>query len=312
MEQAKLYSITLPSYTRVASEEEFKGVYEIDGLYPGYGNTLGNSIRRILLSSLPGAAVTKVRIDGVSHEFATIENVMEDVITILLNIKQLRFRLHGDESQTATISVKGAREIKGKDLQCPSQLEIINKDYHIATLTAKNAEFHAELTVERGIGFVPSENLTRDKVEVGTLLLDAIFSPIRRVNYEVENMRVGNRTDYNRLRLIIETDGSLSTRDALQQALAIMRDHINQISGFENEAQIGEKENVVAASPELVKLNLSPRIINLLMDAGIASPEELSKKSEGEVLSIDGIGEKALSDIKRALKKTGFLLRSDE
>src|SRR3989344_4622104 len=183
-------TIVLPAFTRVVLEEESKGVYEIDGLYPGYGNTLGNSIRRILLSSLQGAAITQVKIEGVSHEFSTMENVLEDVVTILLNLKQLRFRLHGDEPRVCVISVHGAKEVKGKDVKCPTQLEVINKDHHIATLTNKNAKFVVELTVERGLGFVPSENLTREKVPVGTMLLDAIFTPIRRVNYEVENMRV--------------------------------------------------------------------------------------------------------------------------
>src|SRR3989344_2905974 len=279
-------TIVLPSSTRIAVEEEFKGIYEIDGLYPGYGNTLGNSIRRILLSSLPGAAITRVKIEGVSHEFSTMEHVMEDVITILLNLKQLRFRLHGEESQICTIDVHGSKEVKGKDIKCPSQAEIINKDHHIATLTNKNAKFIVELTIEHGLGFVPSENLTREKVPVGTMLLDAVFSPIRRVNYEVENMRVGDRTDYNRLRLTIETDGSLSPREALRKSLIIMRDHIDSISTFEDEER-PSAENVVEeeAVSELSTLHISPRIQNVLIEAGIRTPAELSVKTEGELLS---------------------------
>ena len=307
--------IALPSHTRVVREDGFKGVYEIDALYPGYGNTLGNSVRRLLLSSLPGSAITRVKIEGVSHEFSTAEHVVEDVIMLLLNFKQLRFRMHGEGPYMATIDVKSAREVKGKDVVCPSQLEVINKDYHIATLTHKNARFTVELTIERGIGFVPAEQLSREKVPVGTMMLDAIFSPIRRVNYEVENMRVGDRTDYNRLRLTIETDGSLTPREALLRSLAIMREHIDRIIRFEgDENKDGgfqddgiskeEKENTALAE-------VPPRIQNVLIGQGITTLEDLAKKTEGEVLSLEGIGEKALGDIKKALPKAGLSFRSE-
>ncbi len=302
-------TVVLPSPTRIVSEEDFKGVYEVDGLYPGYGNTLGNSIRRILLSSLPGAAITMVKIEGVSHEFSTMENVMEDVVTILLNLKQLRFHLHGDEPQVATIEVRGAKEVKGKDVKCPTQLEVLNKDHHIATLTNKGAAFIVELTVERGLGFVPSEQLAKDKVPVGTLIMYAIFSPIRRVNYEVENMRVGDRTDYNRLRLTIETDGSLSPREAFKRSLAIMQNQIAQITMFEDEEGVVGEESAAENASALVGLHLSPRIQNTLLEAGITTPEALSTKTEGEILSLEGVGEKALSEIKKALHKAGLTLQ---
>lgn len=303
-------TIVLPTPTRAVLEQDAKGVYEIDGLYPGYGNTLGNSIRRILLSSLQGAAITQVKIEGVSHEFSTMENVLEDVVTLLLNLKQLRFRLHGNEPQICTIDVHGAKEVKGKDIKCPTQLEVINTDHHIATLTNKNAKFAVELTIERGLGFVPSENLTREKVPVGTILLDAIFSPIRRVNYEVENMRVGDRTDYNRLRLTIETDGSLSPREALKRALTIMRDHIDTISVFaDEEGAESPMQNTEEISSVLSTLHISPRVQNILIEAGIHAPEDLSSKTEGDLLSIEGIGEKALTDIKKAMHKVGLSLK---
>ena len=319
MEQT--YAITLPLLTRAAREEEFKGVYEIDGLYPGYGSTLGNSVRRILLTSLPGAAVTRVKIDGVNHEFSTAEHVTEDVMMLLLNFKQLRFRMHGEGPYTATIDARGAREVKGKDVVCPSQLEVINKDHHIATLTHKNARFAVELTVERGIGFVPAEQLSREKVPVGTMMLDAIFSPIRRVHYEVENMRVGDRTDYNRLRITIETDGSLTPREAFMRSLAIMREHIDQISHFAEEHNNMDtsvpgypREPMLSqAKQDAVALGgLPPRIQNVLIEQGVATLEDLAKKTEGEVLLLEGIGEKALGDIKKALRKAGLSLRSDD
>lgn len=295
------YEIVLPSHTRVVSEEEQKGTYEIDGLYPGYGHTLGNSLRRILLSSLHGAAVTRVKIEGASHEFATLPGVLEDVVMILLNIKQLRFKLHSNGPEISTLEIKGAKEIKGKDIKCPTQLEVLNKDLHIATLTDKNSRFSAELTVERGIGFVPSEALMKDKVSVGVLVLDAIFTPIRRATYEVENMRVGDRTDYNRLKLFIETDGTLSPREALKQALMIMQKQIEQIAIFDGEAAGAEQVETA--------LKLSVRTRNVLAAAGLSSPEILAQTSEAEITALEGIGAKAVAEIKKALAKLGLTLR---
>ncbi len=307
------YEIVLPSNTRVVSEEENKGVYEIDGLYPGYGNTLGSSLRRILLSSLPGAAVTKVKIEGASHEFSTLPGVLEDVMTILLNLKQLRFQIHGDEPQTATIEIKGAKEVKGKDIKCPTQLEVKNKDQHIATITDKNTSFIVELTVERGLGFVTAENLVKDKVAVGSLILDAIFTPIRRANYEIENMRVGDRTDYNRLRLFIETDGTINPREAFKKSLNIMRRQIEQIESFDidaNESKGKESAADESESPsELDTLKITPRVKKTLLEAGILTLESLSARSEDDLKSMEGIGDKAVNDIKKGLAKTGLSLK---
>jgi len=305
------YNIILPSRVKINSEEENKGVYEIDGLYPGYGHTLGNSLRRLLLSSLSGAAVTRVKIEGASHEFSTIPNVLEDVITIVLNLKQLRFKLYGDESETATIEVKGAKEIKGKDIKCPTQLEVLNKDLHIATLTDKNAKFTAELTVERGLGFVPSEELMKEKVPVGTLVLDAIFTPIRRANYEVENMRVGDRTDFNRLRISIETDGTISPREALKTAIAIMKAQLENLETFSDEEEPKEavQKEDVAEEGGFENLKISSRVKNALLSAGIKSPDELAQKSATELMGLEGVGEKAVSEIKKALAKLGLGLK---
>ena len=304
------HNIVLSAHTRIVSEEDTKGTYEIDGLYPGYGHTLGNALRRIMLSSLPGAAVTKIKIEGANHEFATLPGVLEDMVMILLNIKQLRFKLHGNEPETATVEIKGAREIRGKDIKCPTQLEVMNKDLHIATLTAKNAQFSAEFTVERGVGFVPSEELVKDKVAVGVIVLDAIFTPIRRVTYEVENMRVGDRTDYNRLRLFIETDGTISARDALKEAIAIMRKQLTEMDIFENEngqAETSVKEK--AGEDSFSEMKLSARTKNALIASGLGSPRELAEKSEAELKDFDGVGDKAVSEIKKALAKLGLSLR---
>jgi len=310
------YEIVLPLSTKAVSEESAKGVYEISGLYPGYGNTLGNSIRRILLSSLPGAAITSVKIQGVSHEFATLSGVKEDVIKILLNLKQLRFKLHGEGPETATLEVKGIKEVTGKDIKCSSQLEVLNTDHYLMSVTDKNTKMSIELTVEKGIGFVPSEELSKEKVAIGTLMLDAIFTPIRRANYEVENMRVGDRTDYNLLRITIETDGSLTPREAFKSALSIMKNQIEKIEMFDEDFKESSKEkfsskveNGSGEAGGIDDLKLSQRTKNALLETGIKSSEELSQKSEEEILSIEGIGAKAVTEVKKALKSVGLSLR---
>ncbi|MEK7068289.1 MAG: DNA-directed RNA polymerase subunit alpha [Patescibacteria group bacterium] len=203
------YSITLPSKPRVVTESDTEGVYEIDGLYPGYGHTLGNSLRRIILSSLPGAAVTAAKIEGVEHEFSTIPGVREDVVTILLNLKKLRFEVLSGEAQTVTLSVKGPKKVTGTDLKIPGQVRLLTPNAYLCEITDKTA-FEASFTVERGLGYVPRDLIKKERVEIGEIALDAAFSPIRRANYEVENMRVGDRTDFNRLRIMLETDGTLS------------------------------------------------------------------------------------------------------
>ena len=210
-----LTNVVVPSKPKIVKEEGFMGIYEIDGLYPGYGHTLGNSLRRIILSSIPGAAITKVKIAGVEHEFSTIEGVKEDVINVLLNLKRLRLKVTGDEPQTIFIKAKGTKTVTGKDVEVPGQVEVLNPELHIAELTSKTAELDIEATVQQGLGYVPKEIIEKERVEIGAISLDAIFTPIRRVNYEVENMRVGDRTDFNRLRISIETDGTLTPKEAL-------------------------------------------------------------------------------------------------
>ncbi|KPJ56086.1 hypothetical protein AMJ49_05775 [Parcubacteria bacterium DG_74_2] len=232
--------IPLPFKPKVTETGENKALFEISALYPGYGITIGSSLRRVLLSSLPGAAVTQVKIKGVQHEFSTIPNVLEDVIMIILNLKKLRFKLHGDESQTGIIKVKGEKEIKGKDIELPSQVEIVSKDVHIATLTAKKAELEMEIQIENGIGYESVERRKKEKLEIGVIALDAVFSPIKRVSYKVENMRVGERTDFDKLTLEIETDGVITPRQAFQQALEILIKHFSLFVDEKEEIKIPE------------------------------------------------------------------------
>lgn len=316
------YSITLPTKPRVVSEEEFSGVYEIDGLYPGYGHTLGNSLRRIILSSLPGAAVTSVKIDGVSHEFSTIAGVREDVVTILLNLKKLRFEMLTSEPQTVKLSAKGPKKVTGADLSVPGQVRLLNPDAYICELTDK-VSFEAEFRIERGLGYVPREALKKERVDIGEISVDAIFSPIRRVNYEVENMRVGDRTDFNRLRLSIETDGSLPPKKALEQAIEIMITQLKAVVGWReeelaNEAGEGMAEAAPAAAGEdsaeamktrIEDLDLSPRTVSALENANIRTVGGLARKKEKDLLDIEGLGPKSVQEVKRALSNFGITLK---
>ncbi len=225
------------------SETNTDGVFEVEGLYSGYGITVGNALRRVLFSSLPGAAVTQFKIKGVQHSFSTVQNVAEDVVEIGLNLKKLRFRVHTDEPQTLTLKVKGERVVTAADIELNSEVEVMNPDANIATLTDKSAELEMELRVERGLGFVPVEARKSEKLPIGTVALDASFSPVVKANFAVENMRVGDRTDYNRLIVSVTTDGSITPSAALHKASNILKDHFDKISNIEVKA-------VEASAPE--------------------------------------------------------------
>lgn len=320
------YHITLPSKPRIVSEEGVQGVYEIDSLYPGYGHTLGNSLRRIILSSLPGAAITQVKIEGVPHEFATIEGSRETVMEILLNLKRVHFVLHGNEPQTISLVVKGSGEVTAKDFKLPSQVEITNPGQHIADLSGKSS-LEIEATIERGLGYVPREALTKDKVDIGTIALDATFTPIRRVNYEVENMRVGDRTDFNRVRMLIETNGTITPREALEQSIETMIHQLKAIIGFQegepvmahaskapSRAEAGDESVAATADAAKVKisdLELSTRVTSALEEAGIKSAAGLARKTASALKELDGIGDKAVEEITAALAGLGLTLKGE-
>lgn len=210
-------------------EDEKVGVFDIEGLYRGYGVTVGNALRRVLYSSLPGAAITKFRVKGVGHEFTTIPGVVEDMVEIGLNLKQVRFRFYADEPQTLTLKVKGEKKVTAGDIKGNAQVEIQNPESHIATLTSKTAELDMELVIEKGLGYEPVEVQTKERLPIGMIALDAVYSPIVNVNFRIENMRVGERTDYNKVRLTIETDGTLSPSSALHKAVNILADHFKKI-----------------------------------------------------------------------------------
>jgi DNA-directed RNA polymerase subunit alpha len=317
------HNIVLPSKPRILKEEGFTGTYEIDGLYPGYGHTLGNSLRRIILSSLPGASITRVKIDGVSHEFSALNGVKEDVITILLNLKKVRVKMVTDEPQTLTIAVKGLKSVKASDIVVPGQIEILNPDLSIAEITSKDASLNIEMTVEKGLGYVPKEIIEKERVDIGTIALDAIFTPIRRVNYEVENMRVGDRTDFNRLKVMIETDGTLTPQQALERSIEIMINQLKAIVGFKeevieeapaaselSEGEAGKKElDVEFLKTRIDAIGLSPRTEKCLSNANIRTVGGLARKKEADILDIEGLGNKGIQEIKKALSNFGITLK---
>ena len=227
---------------KTISEDSHKGIFEIEGLYAGYGLTIGNAVRRALLSSLPGAAVTQIKIRNVSHEFSTLPGVQEDMVELSLNFKRLRFNMHADEPRVLNLKVKGQKEVTGKDVQEDAEVAVVNPDIHLATLTAKDAEVDLEITVERGLGYSAVETRKSEKLPVGVIAIDAHFSPVTQVNFSVEDMRVGDRTDYNRVRLSIETDGSITPSSALHKASVILADHFTRVG------DVAVKEH--EASPE--------------------------------------------------------------
>lgn len=315
--------ITLPSKPRVISEKEFHGIYEIDNLYPGYGHTLGNSLRRIILSSLPGAAITQIKIDGVQHEFSTISGVKEDVITVLLNLKRVRIAMEGTEPLTVSLKTSGAGVITAGDIKTPTQITILNPKQPILEVTNKSTKLDIEITVEHGLGYVPADVHQKDKLEVGAIALDAVFTPIRRANYEVENMRVGDRTDYNRLRVSIETDGTLTPREALENSIEIMVHQLKSIIGFqENEPEpvqvpvleTAEEESDTEIDSESLKtrietLDLSARTASALEEANIRTIGGLVRKKKDDILGLDGIGPKGVEEIQEQLLKFSVELK---
>lgn len=319
------YSIILPNKPRAVKDEPTKGVFEIDNLYPGYGHTLGNSLRRIILSSLPGAAITSIKIDGIQHEFSVMDGVREDVITIILHLKQIRLRLHGELPEEITLEIKGAKTITAADIKTTSQVEVLNKDLYIAETTDKAASLFITMRVERGLGFVTKEQHQHSKVEIGTIAVDAIFTPIRRVSYEVENMRVGDNTNHNRLRISIETDGSISPREALNNSIRIMIEqldamlehevrHISNDKDEENDEVVEESSKSEKAGDgeftDILKtridtLGFSARILTALQNANIRTVGGIARKKKDDLLDIDGIGEKGITEIKNILSNFG-------
>lgn len=312
--------IPLPQKPKIIKKENNQVIVAIEGLYPGYGITIGNSLRRILLSSLEGAAITRVKIKNVPHEFSTIPGVLEDAILILLNLKKIRFKMFSSEPQTATLSVSGEKQVKASDFKLPSQVEIINQDAPIATLTDKKASLEMEIWIEKGIGYEPVEMRKDQSSEIGLIAIDSIYTPIKKVSFRVQDMRVGERTDFDRLILTIETDGSLSPEEGFRQACEILEKHIalfleedkkvkpeKKVQELKREIRKKEEKEEKAqggkAKIKIEDLNVSIRTVNILIENSIRTVAGLIRKSESDLLGLKGMRETGIKEIKKALKK---------
>jgi len=318
-------SILLPSKLHVVQDSDTHGVYEIEGLYPGYGHTLGNSLRRVILSSLRGAAVTVVKIDGVEHEYSTIAGVKEDALGLVLNLKRIRFRSSSEEPVVVKLVAKGAQVVTAGLVDGGGVVEVTNPDQYLCEITDKKTSLDIELTIQQGVGFVPREMIHAEKMPIGTIATDAIYTPIRKVSYEVENMRVGDRTDHNRLRIKIETDGTTTPREALEQSIMIMLKQMRSILDLQEEESmippvLENTETDDAASEEsesesdLLKtriemLELSTRTANALSEANIRTVGGLVKKTESDILALDGIGGKGVDEVISALAAMSLALK---
>ena len=284
--------------------------YSVEPLPTGFGHTLGNALRRVLLTEIEGAAVTQVKIGGASHQFTTIPGVKEDVVQLTLNVKKLRFKIHTNNPVVATLKKKGAGVVTAKDLEIPSDLELMNKDLHIATLADSKSELNIELIVEPGVGYSPMEE--RQTSKVGVIILDALFSPVLNVTYEVEPTRFGDKTDLDKLLITVETDGSVSPKQALVKASAILKGYYESFEQWELETDKAvepEEEDSAVVDVEDVavdELPLQTRTINALKKHGIDTLKQLAKKSDDEIADIKNLGEKSLEEIKKLLKKEGL------
>ena len=316
--------IPLPSQPKIIKREKNKAVFEIPGLYPGYGVTIGNALRRVLLSSLEGAAITQVKIKGVSHEFSTLPGVLDDVILILLNLKKLCFKTDSTEPQKGVLDVRGEKVVKGGDFKLPPGVEIVNPDERITTLTSKSAHLEMEVQIEKGVGYSPVEKRETRQKTIGVIPIDAIFTPVRKVAFHVENMIVGKRMDFEKLKLEIETNGVITPDAALQQAADILIKHFSIIYNFfekenqtvgkvkEKKAVVSQKEKKPAENLKktpLEDLKLSQRTLNILHQNRINSLGSLLKKSQAKLLAMKGLGDKGLKEIQKVVKKKGFDLK---
>src|SRR5690606_17682204 len=311
MEKPKIETIEI-------SNDAKHGKFVVAPLERGYGTTLGNSLRRILLSSLPGAAVTSIQVEGVQHEFSTIEGVVEDVTSIILNIKKLALKVYSDEEKTLEIDVQGEGVVKASDIMHDSDVEILNPDLHIATL-GENANFRMCMTVKRGRGYTPADLNKRDDLPIGVIPIDSIYTPVSRVNYQVENTRVGQMTNYDKLSLDVWTDGSIGPKEAISLGAKILTEHLNIFVGMTDEAKHAEimvekeedqKEKLLEMTIE--ELDLSVRSYNCLKRAGINTVQELANKTEEDMMKVRNLGRKSLEEVKAKLDDLGLGLRKDD
>jgi len=300
------------------SEDGTYGRFVVEPLERGYGTTLGNSLRRILLSSLPGAAVTSVQIDGVLHEFSTVPGVIEDVTEMILNLKGLSLKIHSDEEKVLEIDAEGEGVVTAGDIRADSDVEILNPDLHIATLSS-DARLHMRIHAQRGRGYVSADKNKRDDQPIGVIPVDSIYTPITRVNYSVENTRVGQVTNYDKLTLEIWTDGSIRPEEAVSLGAKVLTEHLDLFVGLTDGAKDAEimvekeedkKEKVLEMTIE--ELDLSVRSYNCLKRAGINTVQELIMKTEEDMMTVRNLGRKSLEEVQEKLEELGLGLRKED
>lgn len=314
-----MIEIEKPQITTIeVSEDDKFGKIVIEPLERGYGTTLGNSLRRILLSSLPGSAITSIQIDGVLHEFQTIDGVTEDVGAIILNLKQLAVKLHTEEDKVIELNVSGPKTVTAADIIHDNEVQILNPDLYICTI-AEDAELKIQMKVSNGRGYVRSEYNKQDDMPIGVLPIDSIYTPIKKVNYTVENTRIGQRNIYDKLTMDIWTDGSISPESSLSLSAKVLIEHLDVFMNLNEEAreveimvekEESEKEKVLVMTIE--ELDLSVRSYNCLKRAGINTIQELTNKTESEMMKVRNLGRKSLTEVKGKLADLGLSLRNDE
>jgi len=311
--------ITLPKIVQTKQTKE-ETVFEIAPLSPGYGVTVANSLRRVLLESLAGAAVDRVKIKGIDHEFSTLAGVREDILTFLLNLKNLRVKLEEDEA-VLKLEVKGPKEVKARDIKTSSNVEIKNPDLYLVSLD-KSGSLEATIYINRGIGYITQEEKTEEEKaksasrEIGVILLDSLYTPVTKVNFNIENIRVGRRTDYEKVILSVSTDGTVEPKDAIKQAAKILTDHFAVLSAIKKQEKVSvevepskkeekgaEKEETEIKKKPIASLNLSTRTGNALLNTGIKTIGGLLKLSEEKLLDLEGLGSKGVKEIQGKLKR---------
>jgi DNA-directed RNA polymerase subunit alpha len=310
-----LYEIQLPALKTI-KEEGNKATFAVEPLYPGYGMTLGNSLRRVILSSLGGAAVTAVKIDSVAHEFSTINGVKEDVVEVILNLKKLSFKVYSDEPQFLMLTKTGKGIVTGANIKTNADVEIVNPEQAIATLDGDKSKIGMEIKVEKGRGYVPVEQREHEKLEVGMIAVDALYSPVKRVRYNVENTRVGQRTDLDRLVIEIETDGSITPADAMSQAAEILVNHFSVVAGNAAPTAAGSsaipEEADNAAKIMIEEVNFSPRTTNALLNNDIRTMKDLMRLNDSDLRELKGFGSKAYDEVKDKIVELGLAQEMEE
>jgi len=326
-----MFSISLPKSPIYKETDDRSGQLIIEECFPRYGATLGNSLRRVLLSSLEGNAIVSVKIKGVTHEFSALDGVIEDVVQIILNLKAVRFKMDDVDEATVFLKVKGKKDVTAKNFETSSEVKVVTPEVHIATITDTATTLDMEVKIRKGIGYVPVEQQETDK-EIGTIMVDAIYNPVKRVNFTVENMRVGKRTDYERVILDIVTDGSMTPEEAYHRSVAILLKQFGAITTIEDEeikvddveSEEVTKEEVMKESTEkkdgrgkekiatIEDLKLPARTLSVLEDNKITTVAQIEKMTEANLLDLDGMGEKGVKEIRKAIGGLGIILKAEE